>query len=249
MSDKTVEPPETNGGEAHVSDPATSVVLSIPCVPTSTSTATTDDVFEERNLGYSVDTPAATGVVPLSVAESSLLQNYVQNTRQWFVEFASGSVFWRLFVGSGFAVLIGAITLLVLGPSPEQIRQAAAKSTSSSLNVIDQGSPSKSVAGDGQSQPSAITLTVGTQENGGPVKVEVEDPFIESNRVTPGVRHAVYSSADGDGKPPEVIRQIAQRTVTMSEPQGPAWLSGTIEDAGDAIQPQRKHERIRPSHR
>lgn len=251
--DTTVEQPAARPDETDVTVPGTAtdhsppvtVVLSIPRVTTAA-----DDVFTERDLGYDVDLPstkaaptetaaietnsartATAAVVPLSVAESSTLQNYVQNVQQWFVDFAGGSLVWRLFVGSGFAILIGAVTLLVLGPSPEQIRKAAAESTASNLKVVDQELTTKSAVNDRQPVSSNVTLTVGTHQGAaGQMPVEVEDPFIESNRVTPAVRYAVYSSDAAGEASPEVIQRVSQRVAIG---RGPAWLSGTIENTGD----------------
>ncbi len=233
------------GPSADVAAPhGSTVMLSIPYVPSAR-----DGVFTEPYLAFETE-PAAilppASVVPLRVPEGNVLQNYVQNARQWFVDFAGCSLFWRLFVGSGFALLIGAITLMAFGPSAEQIRKLAAQSTVSNLKFVDQGASTDSKVAGRERQPAAIELTVATHEGtGGAVPAEFDDPFIDSNLVSGNIQHAIHHS-HRTGDQLDVVQQVSGRRATDS---GPAWLAGTIENDVASTQPMRNHERSRPSHR
>lgn len=213
-------------------------MLSVPFVAVAGAGGLSDP-----NLSLEAEQAVPRTVVPLNVPDGGRLQNYVQNTRQWFVDLAGSSLYWRLFVGSGFATLLGAVTLLFLGPNPEQARKLAAESAISNLEFVDQEAPSNSNAPSRERRPSAIELTVGAHDGAeGPVRADFDDPFVDRNRVTANIQHAIHVS----GEQSAVVQQVSAQRQKSSQA---AWLSGTIEIDVDANQPMRDHERTRQSHR
>lgn len=222
------------------------VMLAVPRVPTAD--------------GQNVDSPAP-GVaaraeprlrqapeyqtVPIIEPDASPLQNLVQNGRQHILNLVGGSRFWRLFVGGGFAVLVGAITLIVLEPRAEMgLSSPNAEPTKSKPAAL---LPAEGVIAD-QSQAGRpeIQLVVGeTDGAAGQQPAEYMDPFVEANLVKAGVQHAVHHT-DATEDPSQLIRQVANQG--QAEP-APAWLSGTIETDEGLHQPLRNHERSRPSDR
>ncbi len=202
-----------------------SVIFSIPSL-----NAVGDELFTTPHFehdGPVADIPletASAAIVPLSVPEASGLQNFIQSTKQRFIEVAGGSLMWRLFVGSGVAVLIGAVTLVLLGPNPEQLKSDETVSAVSKLSSVDQGL----VAGDRgpDAGNSAVQLTVSTSENGDrPVPAEFDDPFTEANQVPAKVTRAMhFADQSSDWDKTEIQPVSHQRAGNQ-----PAWLSGTID--------------------
>lgn len=216
-------------------------MLSVPCVRTAS-----DNVFSDQSLSCHLDEvpptapPPATSapvrpkaeVVPLNVPETSTLQNIVLNWQQRFLKFLGGSMFWRVFVGCGFAVFVGALTLLVFGPNPEQAKQEETKAKLSSMPAVDQAAPSEPRRVGQPPRESPIELTVSTQDSDGPIQAQLDDPFIEENLVHGKVVHAVHlANADQDDSG-------AVQTVSHQQPRTstPVWLSGTIEAEDDTPQ-------------
>lgn len=215
------------------------VMLSVPFVGTAS-----DSIFAEPNLGQQLEGTTPSDVVQLNVPDSGALQTFIQTTQQRFVGFASGSMFWRLFVGSGFAVFVGALTLILLGPTSELV---TADATDSSLQAVDQQPQPTASAAVRQPPSGAIELTVSTQDGaGGPVPAEFDDPFVAANLVPTKTVHAVHVTSAGKGETSGLVYQASHRPASDASP---AWLAGTIEEAVDSPQSTRKYERSRPSHR
>lgn len=216
-------------------------MLSIPCVRTAE-----DRLFAEPNLGQQIEIPSPPppDLVQLSVPDSSALQIFIQNTRQQFVGFAGGSMFWRLFVGSGFAVFVGALALILLGPNGKPVNM---ETTEPMTQVVDQQKQPTVRSIRSAPQNSSIELTVGVHEGAdGPVPAEFDDPFVAANLVAPKVVNAINFTNASKGDTSRFVHQASHHPVTES---APAWLAGTIEEAVDSPQSTRKYERSRPSHR
>lgn len=171
--------------------------------------------------------PAA--VVPISVPEANGLQNFVQGAKQRFIEVAGGSLLWRLFVGSGVAVFIGALTLILLGPNPEQVKSDETVSAVAKLSSVDQGlTTTTAAADDGQASSGnpAVELTVSTSENGDrAVPAEFDDPFTEANQVPAKVTRAMHFADQSSDWDQAEIQPVSHQRVGNQ----PAWLSGTID--------------------
>ncbi len=223
------------------------VLLSIPALD-----VIGDRVFTASHLDQDAATDAAksvTGtasVVALSIPEANLLQAFVQDAKQRVIDLASGSVFWRLFVGSGVALLIGAVTLVLFGPSRDQIQSDETADVASHLRTVDQTPDKPTVKSLSKASSSRIELTVNQSPQEGAAPAEFDDPFTAAKLVSPQVQQAVHfaDSSDHDG----VIQTVSHTKPVVSQP---VWLSGTIdvEDNVDQTPLKRKHERSRPSNR
>lgn len=216
---------------------AARVMLSIPFIGTAA-----DSIFAEPNLGQRLDATAPAELVELSVPDSSALQSFIQTSQQKIVGFASGSMFWRLFVGTGFAVLVGALTLILFSPTAEKV---TAEATDSPPLNVDQVPADSTVAH--KPRPASIELIVSAPEGaGGPSPAEFDDPFVAENLVSAKTVHAVHLTNATKTETSGLVHQASHRQMGDGSP---AWLAGTIEDAVDSPQTTRKHERSRPSHR
>lgn len=153
-------------------------------------------------------------------------------------------MFWRMFVGSGFAVFVGALTLILLGPNRKPVNT---DTTEPMTQVVDQQRQPSVRPARSRSQNSSIELTVGTHEgDDGPVPAEFDDPFVAANLVSQKVVNALHVTNASKGDTSHFVHQASHRPVTD---HAPVWLAGTIEEAMDSPQSTRKYERSRPSHR
>lgn len=198
--------------------------------------------------------------IRLSPPESSWIQEGVRCLKSRTVSLASGKLAWRFFLGSGVAIFIGAVTLMVLGPSAKRIDV-----------TTQQGSPEIPASGTSSESPSPpgrpaseIELTVTTSEGaGGQVPAEFVDPFVPENQVQPKYVHAVHSRDLNSPAESSQIHTVSQsRSVieTQSASQvrrptsRPVHLTGTIEATEDVTitpssKPPRNYERSRPRDR
>ncbi|MDB5341113.1 MAG: hypothetical protein JWN70_6732 [Planctomycetaceae bacterium] len=133
---------------------------------------------------------------------------------------------WRLFVGSGAAVFIGALTLILLGPSPEQLESDETANAVSKLRPVEQGR----VTPAGESGPSAaqstVQLTVSTSENGDRAEpAEFDDPFTEANQVPAKVTRAMHFADQSNDFDKTEIQPVSRQRAGDQ----PTWLSGTID--------------------
>jgi hypothetical protein len=225
------------------------VLLSIP-----TLDAIGDRLFSASHVEFDAP-PAATAsiaasatVVPLSIPEANVLQNFVQGTRQRVIALAGGSVFWRLFVGSGVAILMGAVTLILLGPSEDRLQDDETAAVAASPRPI--AGPLANQPGDSHAKiaNARIELTVNESPHAGPVPAEYDDPFTEANLVTAKVNPAIHLIDSSSESNRNVIQPVSRTQTVQAQP---AWLSGTI-DIDDDPQPaplKRNYERSRPSNR
>lgn len=215
------------------------VILSIPSLKT-----VDDDLYSARDRDLeapSADislTPAPAAIVPISVPEPNMLQTLVQGSKQRFIDLASGSVFWRMFVGSGVAMFIGAVTLILLGPNPEQLKSDETVKTVSNLRPVDQGPAPQTSSPNTARANSSVELTVSTSEKGDRAEpAEYVDPFTEANQVPAKITQAVHFDDPMSREQRPAIQTVSRQTNGHQ----PAWLSGTIdlEDDEDAVQSKR----------
>lgn len=215
------------------------VILSIPSLKTvdDNLSAARDRDLEAPSAEIS-STLAPAAIVPLSVPEPNVLQTLVQGSKQRFIDLASGSVFWRMFVGSGVAMFIGAVTLILLGPNPEQLKSDETVKTVSNLHPVDQGPAPQTSSPNTARANSSVELTVSTSEKGDRAEpAEYVDPFTEANQVPAKITQAVHFDDPLSREQRPAIQTVSRQTNGHQ----PAWLSGTIdlEDDEDAVQSKR----------
>jgi hypothetical protein len=179
--------------------------------------------------------------IHLSPIESTLVQEGVRRLKSQLLGFAGGSTTWRLFLGSGIAVLIGAVTLVVCGPMPQEPQITKTRTSLADETAASQSSP-----------PPEIELTVSTSEtHSGQVPAEYIDPFVPENQVQPKHMHALFSVDRENSSERSHIHQVSRRSDTSASP---AQLTGTIETHDESaptptLNPLRKYERSRPRNR
>lgn len=207
-----------------VEESVSPVMLSVPLI-SSTSTP-------------SAVPPSAADLVKIALPRSNPLQSAVQGARQRFIDVARGAFFWRLFVGSGTAILLGAVVLVCFSPDHQPSR-----STHNDSGLNQSGQPSSTQSAQFTTAGPAIELTVHSNESGRTQSpAEFDDPFRVENLVQPKVVHADHRQS---ANLRAVVRPVSH---TSKQPKPPVWLSGDIE-VEDSVSPPRKHERTRPSHR
>lgn len=215
------------------------VIFSIPSLKPFDDELCSVQDRELAALTADISAPSASAaIVPLSVPEANVLQTLVQGSKQRFIDLASGSVFWRLFVGSGVALFIGAVTLILLGPNPEQLKSDETAKTISNLRTVDQGPVALKSSPIAAKANSSVELTVSTGENGDRAEpAEYVDPFTEANQVPAKVTQAVHFDDPMSRGQRSAIQTVSRETNGRQ----PAWLSGTIdlEDDEDAVQSKR----------
>lgn len=228
-----------------------SVLMSIPEIRSASDDLLSHPSVEERTPSpkpYSYAKPKVS-IVAISSHEPSRLQLLIQGARQRFIELMGGSVFWRLFVGSGAAIFIGSATLLLLSPNAEQITSNETSHPPTGLHDVHQESSADKKSPAAPVANSGVELTVSSTTQGDvPIPAEFDDPFRIENQVTPKAIPAVHYTEAEAGLAPTHIQPVSQVRVAVDQP---AWLAGTIdvEEDGDSGQLKRKHERSRPSHR
>ena len=242
---------EDDGDGAIAVDPrgAYPVLLSIPALD-----AVGDRLFSTSHVELdapTVATVSASGaaVVPLSIPEPSVLQSFVQETRQRLIVLAGGSVFWRLFVGSGAAILMGAVTLILLSPSEDRLlNDDETAAVASSPRPIAESPATQTGANHAKAERARIQLTVNDSPHAGPVPAEYDDPFTAANLVSVKVNHAIHLDDQSGAPDRTVIQPVSHSPTVLAQP---AWLSGTIdiEDGAEPVPSKRKYERSRPSNR
>lgn len=238
---RSTEQPDANAATPSSAGTRPVIMLAVPRLPTAKPLVEVKTV----KLPAAQRDPSKYQTVPIIEPDASPLQNLVQNGRQQFLNLVGGSRFWRLFVGGGFAVLVGAITLIALEPRAEMARPSSSAEPTKASPAAQL--PAEGVIAD-QSKGGRpeIQLVVGeTDGPAGPQPAEYMDPFVEENLVKAGVQHAVHLTDSTDDRE-RLIRQVANQG--QAEP-APAWLSGTIETDEGLHQPLRNHERSRPSDR
>jgi hypothetical protein len=204
------------------------VLFSIPSLSTEGNELLTGPAVDQGAPTDHVARRIPPAIVPISVPEANVLQTLIHGTKQRFLDLASGSLTWRLFVGSGVALFVGAVALILLGPSPEQLQSEKTTQTISNLQVVDQQDVSRS---DGVARNSAIQLTISTSENGDAAEpAEIDDPFTAANQVPPKVVQAVHLTDSSDDTQGPAIQTVSHSGTAARQP---AWLSGTIEFEND----------------
>ena len=255
----SAKPPSTTEGAAASAGTKTptaagarsAVLMSIPPLR-----AAGDQVFSQPDLEFKTPASLPTGtaspkgsVVALCTHEASGLQVIVQGAKQRFVDLMGGSIFWRLFVGSGVAIFIGSATLLLLSPTADQLASNDTHGPVTDLAAGHQDAAATEQAAVAPVANSAVELTVSSSVTGDvPVPAEFDDPFKIENQVTPKAIPAVHFTDSQSDMEPSNIQPVSQQRITVDQP---AWLAGTIdvEEDGESGQLKRKHERSRPSHR
>lgn len=222
------------------------VMFSIPGFQTSKPDIDSQSRSSQAGHDSKTSQGKSSTVVDIKLPASNVLQSTIQGARQRFIDLAGGSLFWRTFVGSGVAVLIGAITVVLLGPAAQPASEKSETSAFGDQAGALPGDANFTRRGATEAGPPTVQLTVGTVENGGPQPAEFDDPFTAENQVPAKIVNAVHFVDRTQGEAGSVIQQVSQQRPVSGQP---AWLSGTIEAVEDPVQPMRKHERTRPSHR
>ncbi len=226
-----------------------SVLLSIPTLdglwdkPVSASPV-------ELDAQAAVALPVASSAVrvPLSIPEANLLQSFVQEARQRGIDLAGGSVFWRLFVGSGVAILMGAVTLILLGPSEDRMQDDETATVASTPHPIVKTPASQTEDSHAKTANARIQLTVSKAPHSGAAPADYDDPFTADNLVSAKVNQAIHLIDPSNAPEHTAIQSVSHSQTVLAQP---AWLSGTIdiEDNAEPAPLQRKYERSRPSNR
>lgn len=218
------DPVSPAAGGSPVAAP-TLVMLAVPRVPSENSSADFSGIDRVVPADIVENKSSPSRTVPLIEPDASPLQNFVQNGRQGFLSLVGGSRFWRLFVGGGFAVLVGSITLIVLEPRPQAAAPSGSKPAES--KVTAPLARDSAVADSAESGRSEVQLVVNeTTGPAGQQSAQYMDPFVEENLVGSGVEHALHQSDAATDRASRKVRQVADQHELES---GPAWLSGTIE--------------------
>ena len=196
-----------------------------------------DELFSASHFDHetSVDDVAQvispTAIVPLSVPDANPLQTFVHGAKQRFIDLAGGSVFWRLFVGSGVAIFFVAVTLILFGPNPARVGSDETADSIGKLRPVDPGAVTQADGSRVAGPKSAIQLTVSASANGGRAEpAEFDDPFVAANQVPAKVAQAMHYTDPLNGLDETVIQPVSH---PGTQPGQPAWLTGTI-DVDDA---------------
>lgn len=143
----------------------------------------------------------------------------------------SGSLPRRVFMGTGLALLTGAVTLLVFNPSPEPVVSVSSdmKHTSDSASEeVPYSAELNEEVRDSQVPRVELTVSAG-EEFSGPEPAMFDDPFVPENQVHgKPVMHAVHFDRNSSGKG-HILRATHRSDVLNATHAGPAWLNGTIE--------------------
>lgn len=172
--------------------------------------------------------PAAASAsrIHLSPSESTRVQEGMGRFKSSLIGLASGSLAWRLFLGSGVAVFIGAVTLIFLGPTPPTPTSTHSKTGKKTVRQV-QASTETPTTAEISAVRSPIQLTVNaTEDPPGQAPAEYVDPFIPENQVHGHNVHALHLVKQGDPAEQNVIRQVSRSRRVSA---GPARLAGTIE--------------------